>query len=79
MSTLSNQTTAMPPAVIPVVVTYGRQMEEEIEILECELLLSPAVQERFPSRWLAIKLLEQDSDIQSKLLEIDGGHERVIG
>jgi len=70
---LSSQAAPAPPDIIPIVVPYGRELEEEIEILERELLLYPAIQERFPSRWLAVKLLEQDSDIQQKLLEIEGG------
>jgi ferrous iron transport protein B len=73
VSTISDQTVSAPPFVSPVVVNYDREIEEEIQILEDELLLYPAIRQRFPSRWLAIKVLEQDTDIQGKLLEIEGG------
>jgi ferrous iron transport protein B len=73
VSTIPDQDVSTPSIVSTVVVNYGREIEEEIQILENELLLYPAIQQGFPARWLAIKALEQDTDIQSKLLEIEGG------
>jgi ferrous iron transport protein B len=55
------------------VVDYGRKLEKEIQALERDVSLSRAILGRFPSRWLAVKLLEQDTDIQKKVLELEGG------
>lgn len=48
-------------------IDYGREIEEEIVRLLQVLEKSPEISQKYPSRWLAIKLLEQDEDIQSKL------------
>jgi len=55
------------------VIDYGREVEEEIVRLQQGIARHPAVKGRFPDRWLAIKLLEQDEDIQSKLQAVEGG------
>jgi len=57
----------------PIVVDYGPEIEEEIQLLERELDSYPDIKKRFPSRWLALKALEQDVGIQNRLLEIEGG------
>ena len=48
-------------------VDYGREVEEEIARLQETIEKVPALTARYPSRWLALKLLEQDSDIIFKL------------
>jgi ferrous iron transport protein B len=60
-------------AVVAPVVDYGRALEKEIRALEADIALYTAVKRQFPARWLAVKLLEQDADIQIKLLSLEGG------
>ena len=48
-------------------VDYGREVENEIGTLEEIIEANSALQTRYNSRWLAIKLLEEDSDIIIKL------------
>lgn len=57
----------------PFALDYGQDIETEIERLEFEIGRYPAITKQFPTRWLAIKLLEQDSNIQQQLLTIAGG------
>lgn len=52
---------------------YGRSLEAEIETLCHEICRYPALTETYPARWLAVKLLEQDHDIQQKLMLVEGG------
>lgn len=54
-------------------IDYGREIEAEIEELVEAIGRYPAICQHFPPRWLAIKLLERDEDIQIKLLHVDGG------
>jgi ferrous iron transport protein B len=54
-------------------VDYGRGLEAEIKNIQNEITLRPKVADQFPHRWLAIKLLEEDRDIQIKLLAIEDG------
>jgi ferrous iron transport protein B len=56
-------------------IDYGREIEEEIVLIEQALDQYPQVIQKYPSRWLAIKLLERDPDIQSKLVALLGGAE----
>ncbi|MEA3396615.1 MAG: ferrous iron transport protein B [Chloroflexota bacterium] len=48
-------------------VDYGREVENEIGTLEELIEANSALKARYHSRWLAIKLLEEDSDIITKL------------
>ena len=54
-------------------IDYGRDLEAEIETLCLEINRYPTLTEIYAARWLAIKLLEQDHDIQQKLLTLAGG------
>ncbi len=65
--------TLKSPVVAPFALDYGQDIEAEIERLGGEIGRYPAISDKFPARWLAIKLLEQDSDIQQQLLIIPGG------
>lgn len=52
---------------------YGRELETEIARL-CQIAGQyPAITQSYPPRWLAIKLLEQDHDLQAKVLALPGG------
>ncbi len=48
-------------------VDYGREVEEEIVRLQEAIDKVPAFTARYPSRWLALKLLEEDSEIVSQM------------
>jgi len=54
-------------------IDYGRDLETEIERLCLEINRYPALTETYAARWLAVKLLEQDHEIQQKLLTLEGG------
>lgn len=56
-------------------IDYGREVEEEIVRLQQAIDRSLAISEHYDSRWLAIKLLEQDSDLHAKLEKLPGGAE----
>jgi len=51
----------------PILVDYGREVEHEINKLQLLIEANPALTARYGPRWLAIKLLEEDSDIVAKL------------
>jgi ferrous iron transport protein B len=54
-------------------IDYGQEIEAEIELLRGEIGRFPAITAVYPARWLAVKLLEQDHDMQQKLLALEGG------
>ncbi|MCZ7668144.1 MAG: hypothetical protein M5U34_13595 [Chloroflexi bacterium] len=57
-------------------INYGRDLEAEIERLCLEINRYPALTDTYAARWLAVKLLEQDHDIQQKLLTMAGRRSR---
>lgn len=58
-------------------IDYGNEIEDEIKRLEKIILETPAVVSLYPVRWLAIKLLETDDDINLRLRMLKGG-DRLI-
>ncbi len=56
----------------PLLVDYGREVENEISKLQKIIEAHPALAERYTPRWLAIKLLEEDDDILDKLAQMGG-------
>ncbi len=52
---------------------YGRDAEEEIIRLQEAISRHAHIEKQFPSRWLAIKLLEGDRDIEMHLKVLQGG------
>ena len=54
-------------------VDYGREVEEEIARLQEAIEKEPALTARCSSRWLAIKLLEEDKEIIPKVEAVEGG------
>ncbi len=54
-------------------INYGQEVEEEIQKLERLIEKEASLKERYNPRWLAIKLLENDQDVLSKIrgIEID--------
>lgn len=53
-------------------IKYGREVEEEIARLEAMISDEPGLL-KYPSRWLAIKLLEEDGEIIKKFKEMGVG------
>lgn len=57
-------------SVAPRPVTYGHEVDEEVDKL-AELLSSvPSLPARYRPRWLAVKLLEQDAEVEKKVAEL---------
>jgi ferrous iron transport protein B len=54
-------------------IDYGKELEGEIITIQNEITRRPKIAGQFPHRWLAIKLLEEDRDIQIKLLALEDG------
>ena len=54
-------------------IDYGHDVEEEISKLTAVIRRYPLISCSFPVRWLAIKLLEQDREVQTRLLNLEGG------
>jgi ferrous iron transport protein B len=52
----------------PLKIEYGRELEEEISHLE-NLISQTELSQRYPPRWLAVKLLEGDEEIVKKFRE----------
>lgn len=48
---------------------YGREVEEEIAKLE-KVISSNSLSQKYPPRWLAVKLLEEDEEIIKKFKEL---------
>jgi ferrous iron transport protein B len=47
-------------------ISYGQQIEDEIDSL-ASIIKSGTLAQKYPSRWLAIKLLENDNDVMEKI------------
>ncbi len=56
-------------------IDYGRETEEEIVRLQDKISQHAHIEKQFPTRWLAIKLLESDQDIKTRLQVLKGGTE----
>ena len=54
---------------VPVVVLTALDSEEEIERITALLQTEPALTDQLNARWLAVKLLENDEDVQEKLTQ----------
>ena len=59
-------------------VDYGREVEEEIARLQAEIENVPALARHYASRWLAIKLLEEDGDITPKVEALGDSGKAVL-
>ena len=53
-------------------INYGREVEEEIEKLE-RMICQTALSQKYPPRWLAVKLLERDEEIIKRFKEVTVG------
>ncbi len=50
-----------------ITVSYGKEVEEEILKIEQILEKDKALLEKYPARWLSVKLLENDNEVQKKI------------
>ncbi len=50
-------------------VSYGKEVQEEIRKIEETLIKDKRLIEKYPSRWLAVKLLENDSEVTKRIKE----------
>ncbi|MEA3344700.1 MAG: ferrous iron transport protein B [Chloroflexota bacterium] len=57
------------------IVDYGRDIEEEISELEKLIAKIKELTAIYPARWLAVKLLENDSEVKEKVKAVPGGAE----
>ena len=57
----------------PFAIDYGQDVEDAIVQLQQRIEAAPKVVERYPARWLAIKLLEEDTVVSAKVAGISGG------
>jgi ferrous iron transport protein B len=60
-----------PVSIQPVSIRYDAALEQEIAPLEAAIRAIPALTQQYRPRWLAIKLLEADEDITSRLAAYD--------
>ena len=51
-------------------VNYGKEVEQEIAILQNLIEDNSVLKTRYKTRWLAVKMLEEDSDILSKIQQL---------
>ncbi len=58
-----------------VYITYDPDIEKEIETLRAAILQVPALAETYPSRWLAIQLLEGDAALRDEVARVDGAQQ----
>ncbi len=56
----------------PVSINYGLEVEREIRLLVELIEEVPLLREKYPPRWLAVKLLENDREILKKVAAIPG-------
>ncbi len=60
-------------------INYGREIEEELAKLEQRVEAEKTLAERYHPRWLAVKLLEADSDIVERLRSQSDVAESLLG
>jgi ferrous iron transport protein B len=53
-------------------INYGKEMEAELDVLKEEILSNKQLAEKFPPRWLAVKLLEDDEGVIKGLEKYEG-------
>lgn len=51
----------------PLNIDYGKEIEKEISAVENALNMHPSLSKKYPPRWLAMKLLEEDSYLLEEL------------
>lgn len=59
-------------------IDYGRDLEAEIQVLAEAIAKHTAIRQVYDPRWLAVNLLEGESDLITKVRSLDGG-DAVLG
>ncbi|MFO7975409.1 MAG: ferrous iron transport protein B [Candidatus Hydrogenedentota bacterium] len=59
-------------SVSPRPVTYGHEVDDEVDKVADLLKSIPSIPSRYPPRWLAVKLLEQDPEVEKKIADFAG-------
>ncbi len=54
-------------------IDYGPTIEAAIDAVETTIAEHPAVRDTFPSRWLALELIENGDDLRRRLADLPGG------
>ncbi len=62
-------------ADIPFEIDYGKDIKQAIDDLRARIEAEPKLSQKYPSKWLAIKLLEEDNVVASRVAGIAGGDE----
>ncbi|MFN8445435.1 MAG: ferrous iron transport protein B [Caldilineaceae bacterium] len=62
-----------PSLAAPFAIDYGSALEAEIQCLETAISASSTIRQHFPTRWLAVKLLEQDREVRTRIIGLTGG------
>jgi ferrous iron transport protein B len=52
---------------------YGPQVEDAIALVEAEIVRTGAVAEQYPTRWLAVALLDEDPGLAAEVRSMPGG------
>lgn len=58
-------------------VNYGPKLEEVINLMETEIRANAAIAADFPSRWLALRILEQDETTMGRLARYPGSEQLI--
>jgi len=64
--------TFFPPQIRPVGVRYAPEIEAAIDRVSAAIVAVPALQAAYPARWLAIQLLEQDTNLRETVQNTPG-------
>lgn len=58
--------------IVPKPVTYGHEVDQEIDDLGEIVAQLPAVAAKYPPRWIAVKLIEADEEVTAEVRELCG-------
>lgn len=61
----------------PLLINYGNVVEEQIDQLQTEIEKHKIIASKFNSRWLAVKLIEQDANVIAKLENANGSKKLI--
>jgi ferrous iron transport protein B len=64
-------------AAIDLHVDYGQEITDELNKLAAMVQERPEIANRFAPRWLALKLLENETDVVARVVEMPGGESLV--
>ena len=59
-------------------ISYGHELEKEIKKIQDVIWKDPSIGERFSTRWLAVKLLENDEAVQERVRSLGEIGEQIL-